>query len=125
MMTKSEFYKIWYTRRPEQKLNKSGYPSDLFFKGELITTEKQWEEFLEAEIDLDEFVRLSEEACEILGVEYVKPYKLSRVYPNIGDQLDGIYKSLLAIKNSGVDLGPEGDDYLDSITQVKEQFPKN
>jgi hypothetical protein len=124
-MTKSEFYKIWYTRRPEQELSEKGYPSDLTFMGDPITTEKQWQKFLESEIDLEEFVKFSEEACEILGVEYVRPYKADRIYPNIGDQLDGIYKSLLAIKNSGVDIGPEGDEYLDSITQVKEQHLNN
>jgi hypothetical protein len=123
-MTKSEFYKIWYSEVSKLGLNESGYPN-LIFLEEPITTEKQWKKFLETEIDLKEFARISEEACKILGVEYVKPYKSSRVYPNIGDQLDGIYKSLLAIKNSGVDLGIEGNEYLDSITQVKEEFPKN
>lgn len=123
-MEKSDFYKLWYTRLPGQKLNKSGYP-ELLFKGESITTEDQWQEFLESEIDLEEFVKLSEEACEILGVEYVKPYTQSRIYPDIGEQLDGIYKSLLEIKNSGVGIGTEGEAYLDSITRVKEEFPKN
>lgn len=124
MMTKSEFYKIWYTRLPDQELTEYGYPN-LTFKGNQITTEEQWQEFLVDEIDIDEFVRLSEEACEILGVEYVKPHELARVYPDIGDQLDGIYKSLLAIKNSGINLGLEANAYLDSITNIKEQFPKN
>jgi len=124
-MTKSEFYKIWYsTRLDGQALNDSGYPN-VIFKGESITTEERWQEFLETEIELDEFVRLSKEACEILEVEYVKLYKESRIYPQITDQLDGIYKSLLAIKNSGVDIGTDGDAYLDSITAVKEEFPKN
>ena len=124
MMTKSEFYKIWYTRLPDQELTEYGYPN-LTFKGNQITTEEQWQEFLVDEIDIDEFVHLSEEACEILGVEYVKPHELARVYPDIGDQLDGIYKSLLAIKNSGINLGLEANAYLDSITNIKEQFPKN
>lgn len=124
-MTKSEFYKIWYsTRLPGQELNDSGYPN-VIFKGESITTEEKWQEFLESEIELDEFVRLSKEACEILGIEYVKPYRQARIYPEITDQLDGIYKSLLEIKNSGVGIGTEGEAYLDSITAVKEQFPKN
>jgi hypothetical protein len=124
-MTKSEFYKIWYsTRLPGQELNEEGYPN-LTFKGDLITTEEKWQEFLETEINLEEFVRLSEEACEILGVEYVKPYKDARIYPQITEQLDGIYKTLLAIKNSGVGIGTEGTAYLDSITAVKEEFPKN
>lgn len=124
-MTKSEFYKIWYsTRLDNQKLNEEGYPN-LTFKGDSITTEEQWQEFLENEIDLPEFQRLSKEACEILEVEYVKPYLQSRIYPDMGDQLDAIYKSILTIKNSGVDIGDAGNAYLDSITAIKEEFPKN
>lgn len=123
-MTKSEFYKIWYTRLDGQNLNESGYP-DVLFLGKPITTEKQWQKFLENEVDLDEFVKLSEEACEILGVKYEKPHQQARIYPEITDQLDGIYKCLMSIKNSGIDIGEEGNSYLDSITAVKEQFPKN
>lgn len=124
-MTKSEFYKIWYSTRFEhQTLQANGYPN-VTFKGEFITTEEQWQEFLESEIELSEFVKLSEEACKILGVEYVKPYQQSRVYPDIREQLDGIYKSLKAIKDSGVAIGDEGDAYIAAISAVKEEFPKN
>lgn len=124
-MTKSEFYKIWYsTRLPGQALNDHGYPN-VVFKNTTITTEEEWEEFLQAEIDLAEFFKLSEEACKMAGVDYVKPYTQSRVYPEIEEQLDGIYKSLLAIKAAGVDLGAAGTDYLNSITAVKEKYPKN
>ena len=125
-MTKSEFYKIWYSTRLEgQVLNEHGYPNLSFKNYDSITTEEQWQEFLETEIELDEFVKFSEKACEILGVEYVKSYKDARIYPQITDQLDGIYKTLLSIKNSGVGIGTEGEAYLDSITAVKEEFPKN
>jgi hypothetical protein len=122
--TKSEFYKIWYsTRHENQSLQDNGYPNITAF-GSLVDTEEKWEKFLENEIDLEEFIKLSEEACEILEVEYVTPHTRSRIYPQIGEQLDGIYKAILAIKNSGVDLGSEGDAYLDAISEVKEQFPK-
>lgn len=124
-MNKSEFYKVWYSTRFEhQELNEHGYPNVLF-KGEEITTEEQWQEFLENELELEEFSRMSSEACDVLGIEYVKPYTLSREYPLMGEQLDGIYKCLMAVKSSGVDLGEEGNAYLDSITTVKETFPKN
>jgi len=124
-MTKSEFYKIWYSTRIDgQALQENGYPN-VVFKGEQITTEEQWEEFLENEIDPSEFKRLSAEAAEILGEEYVQPYTQTRIYPDLSEQLDGVYKSLKAIKDSGVDLGTEGDEYLASITAVKEASPKN
>lgn len=122
--TKSEFYKIWYsTRHENQSLQDNGYPNITAF-GSLVDTEEKWEKFLENEIDLEEFVILNEEACEILEVEYLIPHTKSRIYPQIGEQLDGIYKSILAIKNSGVGIGSEGDAYLDAISEVKEQFPK-
>lgn len=124
-MTKSEFYKKWYSTRLEgQALQENGYPN-VVFKGEQITTEEQWQEFLENEIDPSEFKRLSAEAAEILGEEYVQPYTQTRIYPDLAEQLDGVYKSLKAIKDSGVDLGAEGDAYIASITAVKEASPKN
>jgi len=124
-MTKSEFYKKWYsTRLDNQSLQENGYPN-VSFKGDLISTEEQWQEFLEAEIELDEFKKLSAEAAEMLGEEYVQPYTQARIYPDLTEQLDGVYKSLKAIKDSGVDLGTEGNAYIDSITAVKEANPKN
>jgi len=124
-MTKSEFYKKWYsTRLDGQALQENGYPN-VVYKGDLIANEEQWEEFLENEIDPNEFKRLSAQAAEILGEEYVQPYTQTRMYPDLDEQLDGVYKSLKAIKDSGVDLGAEGDAYIASITEVKEANPKN
>lgn len=124
-MTKSEFYKIWYsTRLPGQELREDGYPNVLF-KGKYIISEEQWLEFLETEIEVDEFARLSPDAAAMLGREYVVPYTQSRVYPDANEQLDGIFKSLLALKTAGISLGAEGDAYIASVKAVKDQFPKN
>ena len=124
-MTKSEFYKIWYsTRLPGQELREDGYPNVLF-KGKYIISEEQWLEFLETEIEVDEFARLSPDAAAMLGREYVVPYTQSRVYPDANEQLDGIFKSLLALKTAGISLGAEGDAYIASVKAVKDKFPKN
>ena len=124
-MTKSEFYKKWYSTRFEhQTLQENGYPN-VDFKGDIITTEDQWTEFLETELEPAELAKLSEEAANMLGVEYVEPYWKTRIYPEVGDQLDGIYKSLKAIKDSGVDLGTDGSAYIDEITTIKTENPKN
>lgn len=124
-MTKSEFYKQWYSTRFEtQTLQENGYPN-VEFKGDIITTEDQWTEFLETELEPAELAKLSEEAADMLGVEYVEPYWKTRIYPEVGDQLDGIYKSLKAIKDSGVDLGTDGSAYIDEITTIKTENPKN
>ena len=124
-MTKSEFYKKWYsTRLDHQALQENGYPN-VEFKGDLISTEEQWQEFLEAEIEPTEFAKINKDAADMLELVYVVPYQQSRIYPDIGEQLDGIYKSLQAIKDSGVAIGDDGDAYLASITAIKEEFPKN
>lgn len=123
-MTKSEFYKQWYSRLDHQTLQENGYPN-VEFKGDIITTEDLWTEFLEAELEPAELAKLSEEAADMLGVEYVEPYWKNRIYPEVGDQLDGIYKSLKAIKDSGVDIGTEGSAYVDEITTIKTENPKN
>lgn len=124
-MTKSEFYKIWYsTRLPGQCLQEDGYPNVLF-KNKIIVTEEQWLEFLATEPELDDFVRLDADAAAIMGQEYVMPYTKARLYPEITEQLDGIYKSLLALKTSGVSLGAEGNAYIASVKAIKDQFPKN
>ena len=124
-MTKSEFYKKWYSERLEnQTLQENGYPN-VEFKGDLITTDDQWQEFIESELEPSEFAKINQEAADMLGVEYVTPYWQSRVYPEIGEQLDGIYKALKTLKDSGVDVGTDGESYLASITSVKEEFPKN
>lgn len=123
-MNKSEFYKKYYTRQEGQCLNEHGYPNIMFVDG-AITNEAQWNKFLETEIEVDEFLRLSPDACTVAGVEYVMPYTQARRYPSEGEQLDGIYKSLLALKESGINLGTAGNEYLDSITAIKTEFPKN
>lgn len=124
-MTKSEFYKKWYSERLDgQTLQENGYPN-IETKGELITTEEQWQEFLVNEIEPSEFAKVNQEAAEMLGVAYVEPYWKMRIYPELGEQLDGIYKSLKAIKDSGVSIGADGEEYVDSITAIKTEFPKN
>lgn len=122
-MNKSEFYKLWYTRQEDQELNEQGFPP-ILINNNPITTEEQWTNFIALEMDVEDFLKVNKEACELVGVQFVPPHIMVRQYPSISDQLDGIYKSLLAIKESGVDLGTAGDAYLDSITAVKDQTPK-
>ena len=122
-MDKSEFYKKWYTRQEGVELNEYGYPP--LKVGDFdITTEEQWVHFLELEMDPADFAKLDSDAASILGIPFVAPHVLVREYPNPGDQLDGIYKALLAIKESGIDLGADGTAYLNSITAVKTAVPK-
>ena len=120
-MNKSDFYKQWYSTERGQDLNSAGYPP-CGFLGEEITTEDQWNDFLANELDLDEFKRLSEKACEVLGETYVKPYTLSRQYPELTDQLDQLYHD--------VDAGKLGADaktgtWFAAVKAVKDEFPKN
>lgn len=122
-MDKSEFYKKWYTRHEGVELNEHGFPP--FKVGDFdITTEEQWNDFLRLEMEPVELAKLDKDAADILGIIFVAPHVLVRKYPDPGEQLDGIYKALLAIKESGIDVGTAGIEYLDSITAVKTSVPK-
>ena len=124
-MNKSDFYKKWYTeeRTPAVALNSSGYPP-IAFKGDDITTEEQWTEFLTFEIELDEFKRLDERVLAILepSTTWVKPYEWTRNYPDIGDQLDALYHDIDDGK-LGADAKTGG--WFAAVKAVKDEFPKN
>ena len=66
-----------------------------------------------------------EKSCSILGTTFL-PLGYNRVgeYPEIKDQLDGIYKALKAISASGISLGADADAYIASVDKVKVDFPK-
>jgi hypothetical protein len=94
-------------------------------KSPVVETEADWILFLETEVEVADLCRDSVEACDIAGVTYEKPYDQARSYPEAGNQLDNIYKALKVLKDSGTDLGTEGSSYVDSITLIKETYPKN
>lgn len=139
-MTKSEFYIAWHTHKGCE-LSTAGYPKLSFAKHAnpddndptwvpsdepmFIETEDDWNQYLLTEPEVEFLCRHDPEACEIAGVEFQTPYTQSRRYPNIGDQLDNIYKTLKTLKDAGVDLGEAGASYVDAITLIKETFPKN
>ena len=120
-MNKSDFYKQWYSTEKGKDLNSDGYPPEKF-QGEDITTEAQWTDFLANELETDDFKRLNERACEILGGTWAVPYEWSRNYPDIGDQLDALYHD--------IDDGKLGADaktgtWYTAVKAVKDEFPKN
>ena len=47
------------------------------------------------------------------------------LYPPISDQLDAIFKTLSYIAAHGVDIGPDGQAWLDKIKKIKEMYPKS
>ena len=122
-MDKSEFYKQWYTRQEGTELNEYGFPP-IDFKGNPITTDEQWNEFIQIQIDPEDFAKISNDAADLIESQFVAPHVFLRNYPDPSEQLDGIYKALLAIKESGIDIGTAGTAYLDSITAVKASVPK-
>lgn len=46
-------------------------------------------------------------------------------YPDIGDQLDLIYKMAKYLKGDGIDIGPDGDAFITRIEAVKTAYPKS
>jgi len=122
-MNKSEFYLKWYSEHVNKELNAQGYPQQIF-KGEDITTEAQWTEFLETELELDLIKRINPEAFEILEPSgtYVKPHESAREYPPFGEQLDTLYKDVDAGK-FGTDA--KTSDWYTAVKKVKDDTPKN
>lgn len=45
-------------------------------------------------------------------------------FPNIGDQLDIIYKTFKHLQANGIDLGEDGKQWVEKIDSVKAKFPK-
>lgn len=45
-------------------------------------------------------------------------------YPNIGDQLDAIWKTLNQWRLEGKELPQDGDDMLNAVLAVKKKHPK-
>ncbi len=46
-------------------------------------------------------------------------------YPDIGDQLDALWKALEILKTQGTNIGVDADTILTSITNIKAKYPKN
>ena len=50
--------------------------------------------------------------------------KRKRHYPQIGDQLDRIFKTFKYLSDNGIDLGIDGNAWVAEIEAVKQEFPK-
>lgn len=46
-------------------------------------------------------------------------------YPQIGDQLDSLYKCLSYLSANGVEIGPDGQNWIDQIRSIKDKYPKS
>tara|TARA_E500000331_G_scaffold66080_1_gene60796 strand:+ start:1372 stop:1734 length:363 start_codon:yes stop_codon:yes gene_type:complete len=120
-MNKSEFYLKWYSEECGRELNEHGYPP-CGFKGKEIETADEWTDYLTTEIDLDDFCKLSERACEILGQTWQVPYVQARNYPDMGDQLDQLFWDI-----DGGKLGADAKTgaWYTAIKKIKDDNPKN
>ena len=50
--------------------------------------------------------------------------KRKKEYPDVGDQLDAIIKTLKHIKAGGVDIGADGDELVAQVDAVKDKYPE-
>ena len=46
-------------------------------------------------------------------------------YPDIGEQLDAIYKGFVALKEQGIELPKETVEWLETIGNIKSTFKKD
>lgn len=56
--------------------------------------------------------------------EDYRPLRSSR-YPNIGNQLDAIYKGFVALKEQGITLPEETLVWMAEIKEIKDTFKKD
>ncbi len=49
----------------------------------------------------------------------------SRSYPVTDDQIDAIYKGFKYLKENGTDIGPDASAWVQSIEDIKTNFPKS
>lgn len=79
------------------------------------TTKKQWPKKEREKFELA--IKKDAEA---------KTYIENRInsYPDIGDQLDAIWKTLNQMRLNGQELPQEGDDMLNTILAIKKKYPK-
>lgn len=61
-----------------------------------------------------------------MKIHHREPYGplRQREYPDIGDQLDAIYKMAEFLNREGIPLPPETTAWLDKCRAVKEKYPK-
>ena len=131
-MNKSDFYKKWYSEKKGYALNSAGYPAGdiangagLEWLGAEITTAELWTAFVDNEPDLDMFKRFDKDAYVMDGgveADYKRPHEFERVYPDIPEQLDTLYKDIDAGK-----LGTDAKtgDWYTAVKAVKDGTPKN
>lgn len=46
-------------------------------------------------------------------------------YPRVGTALDSLMKTLKFLRDSGIDIGPDGNEWVDSCIAVKDKIPKD
>ena len=70
--------------------------------------------------------KLEKKESEIISEIASNEYKRKRLleYPDIGDQLDSIYKIFKKMKESGIDMGVDGDNWINKISNIKTSNPK-
>ena len=72
----------------------------------------------EYQLELD----MAEWGAYKLSIAYADKRKME--YPDVGDQLDAIIKTLKHIKAGGVDIGADGDELVAQVDAVKDKYPK-
>ena len=53
-------------------------------------------------------------------------YKSQRIpfYPHEEEQIDAIYKGFKYLSDNGTDIGPDCQEWVDTLTEIKTKYPK-
>lgn len=77
---------------------------------------------IEQPLTTDEIAEVNARQAEFAANEY--KYNRASEYPDIGDQLDEIWKFINQMRLNGTDLPQDTDDMLGKILAVKKKHPK-
>ena len=68
-------------------------------------------------------LELKKVQADIIRQKRLNQSKREKLYPAIGDQLDILYKTFKRMKDSGISVGPDADEWISTIKKIKNDYP--
>lgn len=99
-------------------------------QGKIIAVSSMQSASLNEEVDDNdkEFLDFIKTNLEIFSVygnssDYQSRRKIE--YPRVGPSLDAIMKTFKYLRDNGIDIGPDGNVWVDACLEVKNKIPKD
>lgn len=85
-------------------------------------TEEEFEQYLSMCSEPDEILAREQELSN--PDNYMWRANRIQEYPKTDPQFDAIFHAIKNIRDSGIDVGPDADAWLDTIIAIKQKYPK-